>query len=571
MSHIACIISMIAMCSALLSACSPAPEVNSNYDVDALHFSGERALELETEFVTQFPHRDSGQPNNQLAAEWLTAQFTDLGLECSIDEWEVINYSRPVGLNNVVCVLAGKSDEQILITAHHDQSPDTIQGADNDGSGVAILLHLAEVFSSETKPYYTLVFLSSDGEEYGMLGTRRYISTHPDKKRIIAGITLDNLGNYFYNDLECVPNGQFRRYGPIWLLLTAQEAARKAGDLWVPKIRAPVFQMLDQAVPISFMDQGPVVAAGVPALGFAGLQPAEFNETYWEFYHSPLDTIDNQSAEILHQSGRVPEALIRELLAKDEFPKESGPYLYLENGGQVLRGLHLWLIFIGFVGLFFATAYFKGGTLNADKVTSWINALPHFLSLWLPLLGAIVVSYIMVEVGIMDSYDTYPATPKDEPIFNPIWPAVGIFLLSLAVFFYFGRRWAGRYCDRLAGVTAGQINSLAFLVIGLGAVYVLTQNPFSLLFLVPALFWFLIAGRRKLGKLLDIILFLLGGMVVYALIYFFGFGTLRNNFTVLWYLLMMFSIQEISFVSTVVITAIVGAGLSMIVNPPCEE
>jgi hypothetical protein len=467
-------------------------------------------------------------------------------------------------------VLAGESDEQILITAHHDQSPDTIQGADNDGSGVAILLHLAEVFSSEAKPRYTLVFLSSDGEEYGMLGTRRYISTHRDTEKIIAGISLDNLGNYFYNNVMLAPNGQFRRYGPIWLLKTAQEAAREANNLWVPPIRAPLDQILNQAVPISFMDQGPVVAAGVPALGFAGLYPAEFGDQYWESYHSPLDTIDNQSAEVLYQSGRIPEALVRELLAMDEFPQESGPYLYLENSGQVLRGLPLWLIFIGFVGLFLAAAYFKGGTLNVEKITSWRNALPHFLSLWLPLLGAFVVSYIMVAVGIMDKYDTYPATPKDEPIFNPIWPAVIIFLLSLVVFFYFGRRWAGRYCDRLATVTAGQINSLAFLVIGLGAAYVLTQNPFSLLFLVPALFWFLIAGRRRLGKLLDIILFLLGGLVVYALIYFFGFGILRNNFNVLWYLLMMFSIQEISFVSTVVITAITGAGLSMIVNPPCK-
>jgi hypothetical protein len=555
---------------ALISACSAAPQANIAYDPEDLSFSGERALELETQFVTQFPYRDSGQPNNQLAAEWLQQQFTDLGLECHLDEWEVINYSRPVGLNNVVCVLAGESADEILITAHHDQSPDTIQGADNDGSGIAVLLHLAEVLASEPKHPYTLVFVSSDGEEYGMLGTRRYISTHPDTGNIIAGISLDNLGNYFYNNLMLAPNGQFRGYGPIWLLITAQEAARAAGDLWVPPIRAPFDQVLNQAVPISFMDQGPVVAAGVPAVGFAGIYPPEYAEQYWESYHSPLDMIDNQSADVLYQSGRIPEALIRELMSRDQFPEESGPYLYLENSGKVLRGLPLWLIFIGFVGLFFTAVYFKGGKLNAEKVIQWRNGLPHFLSLWLPLLGAFVVTYIMVELGVMDKYDTYPATPKDEPIFNPIWPAVIIFLLSLMIFFYFGRRWAGRYCERLAGVTSGQINSLAFLVIGVGAFYVLTQNPFSLLFLVPALFWFLIAGRRKLGKILDIILFLLGGLVVYALIYFFGFGILRNNFTVLWYLLMMFSIQEISFLSTVVITAIVGAGLSMIVNPPCE-
>ncbi len=43
---------------------------------------------------------------------------------------------------------------------------------------------------------------------------------------------------------------------------------------------------------------------------------------------------------------------------------------------------------------------------------------------------------------------------------------------------------------------------------------------------------------------------------------------MRNDFAVLWYLMMMFSIGMISFPTAVAITAIVAAGLSMIVNPP---
>lgn len=43
---------------------------------------------------------------------------------------------------------------------------------------------------------------------------------------------------------------------------------------------------------------------------------------------------------------------------------------------------------------------------------------------------------------------------------------------------------------------------------------------------------------------------------------------LRNDFAILWYLRMMFSTGMISFPTAVAITAIVAAGLSMIVNPP---
>ena len=168
----------------------------------------------------------------------------------------------------------------------------------------------------------------------------------------------------------------------------------------------------------------------------------------------------------------------------------------------------------------------------------------------------------------MDKYAVYPATPKDEPIFEPRWPAVFIFLGGLALFLVIGRRLASNFGVRHSEVSFGDIKSLAFFVIGLGALYITIINPFSLLFLVPLLFWLLIGGRSGIGKLLDVVFFLLGGLVVYALIYFFGFVILKNDFVVLWYMMMILSIQEVGFVTAAVITAIIGAGLSMVVNPP---
>jgi hypothetical protein len=50
-----------------------------------LRFSGERALEIEAEFVQRFPNRSSGQENNRLAAEWIREELTRLGLTCTID------------------------------------------------------------------------------------------------------------------------------------------------------------------------------------------------------------------------------------------------------------------------------------------------------------------------------------------------------------------------------------------------------------------------------------------------------------------------------------------------------
>ena len=181
----------------LLGACQPLPENEVTYDAANLQFSGDQALAIEEAFVTQFPNRHSGMPNVERGTQWLKEQFESNGLACTFDEWQVINYSKPLPLRNLICRLPGSSDQEIVLMAHHDQSPETVQGADNDGSGIAIMLHLAEIFSAEPAAPYTLVFLATDGEEYGMLGSRRFAEQHPNTQNIVAAVSLDNLGKNF--------------------------------------------------------------------------------------------------------------------------------------------------------------------------------------------------------------------------------------------------------------------------------------------------------------------------------------------------------------------------------------
>lgn len=557
-----------------ITACSPSPENKINFDPNSIRFDGNRAFDIESEFVTQFTNRHSGTDQNRLATEWLRERFTQAGWDCSFDEWEVINYSVPVKLRNVVCRLPGEINEgvhEILVVAHHDQASTTIQGADNDGSGIAILLHLAEIFDAEKPLKYTLVFVATDAEEYGMLGSRRYIQTHANTDDIIAGISLDNLGREYYDSMNMELIGQSRKYGQIWFALTARDAARAADGLWDVNLRVPIDQALDQAAPISFMDQGPMVTAGVPAIGFAGGYPLELSDEHYRLWHDPDDTMARQSPESVGQSGAITEALIRQLLTMQEFPRESGPYLYFDESQQVLRGAPLWIIFIGFVGLFFLGSYLIGGRSLKEKFSAWRAVLPDFLSWWLPLVASILLLYVFVASGLMLEYDLYPATTKDPDILNPNWLAITLFLLGLASFLFIGRRLARKYAGHLKSPSFKHTKSFASLIIGIVGIYILLVNPFSLLFIMPTLFWFLIRGRQGKTKFIDIVLFLLGGLLVYALIYVFGFQTLRYGFTFLWMFLMMFAIQMIGFGTALISTGVIAAGLMMITNTSTSE
>jgi hypothetical protein len=552
-----------------LAACAPIPATEISYEPDDLRFSGEEALAIEFDFVQRFPDRDSGQPNNRLAAAWLAERLARQGLDCRVDSWMFVNYSRLTPLHNAVCVLPGQSDQEIVLTSHHDQAPTTTQGADNDGSGVAIMVHLAEIFAAEGPPPHSLVFLFADAEEFGNAGTRRYLETHPDPSRIAAAISLDNLGKQFYTGLDMDPRGQFSGYGPIWLQLTAREAARQAGDLWIPTVRPVAFQALEQAVPIAFMDEGPFVARALPSFGFAGTCAPEWADDCWSTYHTPDDTLEFQSADTLTQAGRVTEALVRQLSSMEGFPQESGPYLYFDSAPPgVLRGLPLLLIFLVPVIGFLASAFLIDGQSFSAKRRAWRAALPHYLSLFLPLVASIALLYAMVEVGLLDKFYAYFATTKDPAWTHPRWLAIGLYLLGLVLMIAAARRLAVRFTPQGEQHAHPAVRSLAFLAIGLAAVFVIATNPFTLLFTLPLFFWLLIRGRRGLAFLADLGFFLLGGLLIYVLIYFFGFAILHIGLYVLWYLLMMFAIGMVSPAGAVVVAAILAAGLSLVIPQP---
>jgi hypothetical protein len=552
----------------VLSACAPAPEVTAQYDPAEIRFSGDRAYAIEDEFVTNYTSRVSGSEESRLAVEWLRDQLASSGWTCEVDEWETVIYSETVELRNVVCRLPGASDQEILVLAHHDIAPTTVQGADNDGSGVAILLHLAEIFAAEGTPQYTLVFLADDAEEFGMVGSRRYVETHPNPEKIIAGISLDNLGRTYYQDMHTELVGQYEGYAPIWIGLAAREAAQAAGTDWDVILKGPIDQVLNQAITISLTDQGPINAAGVPAIGFGAGVPAEFSDIHYECWHHPCDNMDFQSPASLEQSGIITEALIRQLLAMETFPEGSGPYLYFDGSGQIFSGLPLYIIFIGFVSIFFVGSYFTHRESLGGKTRGWLKAFPHFLGLWLPLVASILLLYLFVAVGIMQEFTSYPGTTKDFSQLNPNWLTVVLFLTGMGLFFFFGRWLVRRFAGDATAPEFGTIKSLAFLIIGLISVVILIIDPFALIFFIPVLFWFFIRGRKGAGRILDVLLFLLGGLMIYALIYFFGFLILRYEFVFLWYFISAISTGMFSFIDVAAGAAVMAAGLSMIVNPP---
>jgi hypothetical protein len=140
-------------------------------------------------------------------------ELTDVSAELALKEIVVASDSAP----NAIGVLEGSDPklrhEYVLFTAHMDHigvTPgvaDSINnGADDDASGTAGVIELAEAFSQPgARPRRSLVFMTVSGEEKGLWGSH-YWSERPTVpiKDVVANINMDMIGRNWADTIVAI-------------------------------------------------------------------------------------------------------------------------------------------------------------------------------------------------------------------------------------------------------------------------------------------------------------------------------------------------------------------------------
>ena len=103
---------------------------------------------------------------------------------------------------NLILNLPAAKQQQlppILIGAHYDAVPGT-PGADDNGTGVAVLLELAAAFATKLTKY-PIQIVAFDMEEYGLLGSKAYAAYLKENQQDLRlMLSLEMLG--YRNDLD---------------------------------------------------------------------------------------------------------------------------------------------------------------------------------------------------------------------------------------------------------------------------------------------------------------------------------------------------------------------------------
>ena len=223
--------------------------------------------------------RFAGTPGNERARRYIVAQLDSLGIPAA-PRGRTAAFSSGVNLLGLVQGTA-VSDRYVVVSAHFDhlgvRNGETYNGADDNASGTAAVLALAELFAA-APPRHSFLFVLFDAEETGLRGAQAFVDDPPVPRESIAmNVNLDMVsrsaagelyaaGTYHYPSLEPFVDEVAAR-SPISLIKGHDSPGLPAGDDWTEA-----------------SDHGPFHAAGIPFIYF-GVEDHEG-------YHQPTDDFE---------------------------------------------------------------------------------------------------------------------------------------------------------------------------------------------------------------------------------------------------------------------------------------
>ncbi|MDE3172708.1 MAG: M28 family peptidase [Gemmatimonadota bacterium] len=198
--------------------------------------------------------------------------------------------------------------------------PDSIfNGADDDGSGTVIMLEVAEKFAHE-HPARSVIFVSHDGEEAGLLGSK-WFTDHPT-------IPLDSIAAALNMDMEAKGHVyQVKFGGPTSIqILGSRRLSQEFGDI-IDSVNAvrPVVMAIDHTwdVPANPLnrfcrsDQVNYVHHDVPV--------AYFSTGYAEDYHQVTDEPQYADYDHMAKIGGFIHDIAMAIATRKNRPAISGP------------------------------------------------------------------------------------------------------------------------------------------------------------------------------------------------------------------------------------------------------
>ncbi len=451
-------------------------------DAPADQFSATRATKiLKTLVGDSIPH-PAGSPQNAIVRQRIVSLLESYGYEVEIQTgtgqvWARAKHRSPdrdqIELHNIIARLKGtRSGPAIMLTAHYDSVPSG-PGASDDGVGTAAVLEIARMLAAEPAPERDIVFLITDGEEFGLLGADLFVAENPLAKEIGLAINLEARGTTGPS-LMFETSPLSRRLIPVF--------AASAQKPLASSLFFEIYKRLPNDTDFTIFNR-----AGMLGYNFAFIGDVKN-------YHTTEDNYESVDPGSLQHHGENALDLIRELLASPEMNEllsqrssaaeavetASDEAVYFDLFGQWIiwwpSGWSIWICGVAAVLFLIASPQFKQVNFvetNSRPQSRFVGFAIHFAAQILVILLISLVGYLLQYLVGRDARLSLPWPQQPVPILIGYWSASLAIVGGLSIAF---AKWLN---PKSAWI------SLCVLWLALAVASSLQLNGASYLFVVP--------------------------------------------------------------------------------------
>jgi hypothetical protein len=405
----------------LIHARGPAPKPAS---AAGNVFSADRAAAVLSELVGDGVPHPLGSPGHAAVRDRIVQRLRALGYQPAVESGFACSpYGICAETENVTAVVPGSQSSAVMVAAHYDSVP-AGPGASDDGAGIAALLEVARILSTEPPRRNPIVLLFDDGEEAGLLGAESFVARSPWARRVAVVVNVDARGTRGESFMFETTAGH------RWLIdLMARNVPRPDTS----SLFYEVYKRLPNDTDFTVFKR-----AGKEGVNFAYLGDVSH-------YHTPLDDLSYTSRRSLQHHGDNILGMARALAESDLGRRERGDLVWFDLMGLgIIRWPVPWSLPMALACLLFiVAALILGRRKERSSLRSAAGGFGWFAAT-LVIAGAGMAG-ILAAMKSHFGPAVWPAHP--EPLIAAAWLAGLIVPISLG-------RWLGaRVSDR--GLVAG--------------------------------------------------------------------------------------------------------------------
>jgi hypothetical protein len=238
-------------------------------------------------------------------------------------EFDIRNHFKPgpVKYHNVIGVIKGcKYPNEYVMLGGHLDAFDVATGGVDDGSGLSLTMEVARLIKEAGgKPERTILACLWAGEEFGLLGSKHWVESNPEK--------IPRISAYFNRDGGptpimgiTVPEAMYDDFEKL------NKSLNSINSDFPFTLKKRTDQPRPRPKSAGGSDHAYFTMNGVPTLRFDEPDVKGYNFNYGEIWHTERDTFDKSIAEYQEHTSVVTAVLVYGIANLDHLLSREGLY-----------------------------------------------------------------------------------------------------------------------------------------------------------------------------------------------------------------------------------------------------